>query len=170
MPDARALHELLSHSALPALASGVERYRDRVLAWVADGVFATTIFAALRCEGFAGSYSAVRRVVQKLPRALNPTVPLDFAPGHSAQVDFGAGPTLIENGRRIKTWVFVMVSFSRLLYAELSPRLICRSGWRSFAIGVGRACGRCCGNRCALHDAKGVIDRGSVFFRSQCSR
>ena len=120
MPDARTLHELLSHSGLPAVASGVERYRDRVLAWVADGVFATTIFAALRREGFSGSYSAVRRFVQKLPRALNPTVPLDFAPGHSAQVDFGAGPTLIENGRRIKTWVFVMVlSFSRLLYAEL---------------------------------------------------
>lgn len=40
--------------------------------------------------------------------------------GASAQVDFGAGPALIEEGRRIKTWVFVMVlSFSRLLYAEL---------------------------------------------------
>lgn len=120
MPDARVLHEWLSHSVQPAVASGVERYRDQVLAWVADGVFATTIFAALKREGFGGSYSAVRRFVQKLPRAVNPTVPLDFAAGYSAQVDFGGGPSLFENGRQIKTWVFVMVlSFSRLLYAEL---------------------------------------------------
>ncbi len=120
LPEPRELHEKLSPEATVSVASAVERYRDRVTAWVADGVAGTTIFAALKREGFAGSYSAVRRFVQKLPRALNPTVPLDFAPGESAQVDFGAGPALIEGGRRIKTWVFVMVlSFSRLLYAEL---------------------------------------------------
>ncbi len=63
----------------------------------------------------------MRRFLRKLPRALNPTVPLDFGPGESAQVDFGAGPTLVEGGRRIKTWVFVMVlSFSRLLYAWIN--------------------------------------------------
>ena len=120
LPEARELHEKVDVAVQPSVASAVERFRDRVTAWVAEGVAATTIFAALRREGFAGSYSAVRRFVQKLPRALNPTVPLDFPAGASAQVDFGAGPALVEEGRRIKTWVFVMVlSYSRLLYAEL---------------------------------------------------
>ena len=120
LPEPAVLHALLNRTPTPAVASGVEQHRARVTAWLADGVAVTTIFAALRREGFTGSYSAVRRFAQKLPRALNPTVPLDFAPGESAQVDFGAGPTLLEGGRRIKTWVFVMVlSFSRLLYAEL---------------------------------------------------
>ncbi|MGH8676924.1 MAG: IS21 family transposase, partial [Burkholderiales bacterium] len=120
LPDAAELHKMLSRRSPPSVTSGVECFRERVAAWVQDGVAATTIFGALKRDGFAGSYSAVRRFVQKLPRALNPTVPLDFAPGESAQVDFGAAPALIEGGRRIKTWVFVMVlSFSRLLYAEL---------------------------------------------------
>ena len=120
LPEARELCELLSRSAPASVPSGVENYRDKVLAWAADGIAGTTIFGALKREGFIGSYSAVRRFLRKLPRALNPTVPLDFGPGESAQVDFGAGPSLIEGGRRIKTWVFVMVlSFSRLLYAEL---------------------------------------------------
>jgi len=120
LPDPHQLHEKLAVGARSAVVSGVERYRDRVVAWVEDGVFTTTIYAALKREGFAGSYSAVRRFVQKLPRALNPTVPLDFAPGASCQVDFGAGPALLEVGRRIKTWVFVAVlSYSRVLYAEL---------------------------------------------------
>jgi len=120
LPEPHELHEKLAVSARPAVASAVEGHRDRVVAWVEDGVFTTTIYAALKREGFAGSYSAVRRFVQKLPRALNPTVPLDFAPGVSCQLDFGAGPAVIEGGRRIKTWVFVAVlSYSRLLYAEL---------------------------------------------------
>jgi transposase len=120
LPSTAQLHDLLSSKASPSVPSGVEQYRDKVLAWVADGVAGTTIFTALKREGFAGSYSSVRRFVQRLPRLPQVTVPLDFGPGESAQVDFGAGPALVEAGRRIKTWVFVMVlSFSRLLYAEL---------------------------------------------------
>lgn len=120
LPGPSELHGSLSSKSRPAVPSGVEQYRDKVRAWVADGVAATTIFGALKREGFGGSYSAVRRFVQRLPQAVEATVPLDFGPGESAQVDFGAGPALLEAGRRIKTWVFVMVlSFSRLLYAEL---------------------------------------------------
>lgn len=120
LPEAVELHGLLSSKAMPSVPSGVEQYREKVLAWVADGVAGTSIFSALKREGFGGSYSAVRRFLQRLPQVQEATVPLDFGPGESAQVDFGAGPSLLEAGRRIKTWVFVMVlSFSRLLYAEL---------------------------------------------------
>lgn len=120
MPEASAVHALMSRPATASVISAVDRYRDQVTGWVADGVAATTIYAALKREGFAGSYSAVRRFVAKLPQQPQATVPLDFGPGESAQVDFGAAPSIVECGRRIKTWIFVMVlSFSRLLYAEM---------------------------------------------------
>ena len=47
---------------------------------------------------------------------------LDFAPGESAQVDFGMGPMMtdVHTGEIFKTWIFVMVlSWSRHQYAEI---------------------------------------------------
>ncbi len=47
---------------------------------------------------------------------------LDFDPGHTAQVDFGKGPEVIDHhtGEIQKTWFFVMVlAWSRHMYAEL---------------------------------------------------
>ena len=67
--------------------------------------------------GFTGSYSSVRRRVQKI-HAKNPeaSCALEFAPGEAAQVDFGTGPTITDvfTGAETKTWVFVMtLCFSR---------------------------------------------------------
>ena len=50
---------------------------------------------------------------------------LRFKPGESAQVDFGAGPKLMDEhtGEVRKTWIFVMVlSWSRHMYAEIVYR------------------------------------------------
>ncbi|CDQ11484.1 hypothetical protein AFERRI_560033 [Acidithiobacillus ferrivorans] len=55
----------------------------------------------------------------KLPDA---TMRLIFAPGEAAQVDFGAGPALIDpvTGEIRKTWFFVMtLCWSRHQYAEI---------------------------------------------------
>jgi len=69
------------------------------------------------------SYSAIRRFLQaNEPIPLKATVRLDFAPAEAAQVDFGAGPRILDTdtGERRKTWVFVMtLCFSRHQYAEL---------------------------------------------------
>ena len=48
------------------------------------------------------------------------TVPLSFAPGEAAQVDFGAGPMLMHpSGILRRTWAFVMtLCFSRHQYVE----------------------------------------------------
>ena len=96
LPDAATLAGIFSNAAVApkSVRSGVEAFRERVCAWVDDDVSAASIFSALKREGFGGSYSAVRRFVSKLPKVIRATVPLDFAPAESAQVDFGSGLSL----------------------------------------------------------------------------
>jgi len=75
--------------------STLEPHRQRLSAWVEQGVSGTAIHAALkRQHGWTGSYSAVRRLVADIRSQLPPetTCRLDFDPGDAAQVDFGAGP------------------------------------------------------------------------------
>ena len=99
-------------------------FQQQVQTWVDEGVCWTTIHRALVDRlAFKGSYSAVRRLAQKLkkPKA---TCMLDFAPGEAAQVDFGKGPTITDAFTRevIPTWIFVMtLCFSRHQYAEIVP-------------------------------------------------
>jgi Mu transposase-like protein/integrase-like protein len=59
-----------------------------------------------------------RLAAERVPDA---TVPLQFAPGEAAQVDFGAGPTLPDpaSGTPRRTWCFVMtLCWSRHQYLE----------------------------------------------------
>lgn len=98
--------------------------RDTIAAWFQAGLQGTTIHAALqRNHGYAGSYSAVRRLLQGLASEVAPdaTSRLDFAPGEAAQVDFGRGPDFVDvhTGEVIKSWFFVMtLAWSRHQYAE----------------------------------------------------
>ena len=104
--------------------STVEPYRERIARWADQGVNGVVIHAALcREHGYTGSYSAVRRLLQGLAAARPPaaTVRLQFAPGEAAQVDFGAGPKLLDPARNEvrRTWCFVMtLCFSRHQYVE----------------------------------------------------
>lgn len=72
------------------------------------------IHAALcREHGYTGSASSVYRMLAASSASRPPeaTVRLDFAPGEVAQqVDFGAGPVLVEPeiGESRRTWCFVM--------------------------------------------------------------
>ena len=105
-------------------SSTVAPYRAQIQAWVGEGIDGTTIHRALvRNHGFTGSYSAVRRFVQSLPNdQAKATVILDFAPGEAAQVDFGAGPKLIDlhTGEVRSSWFFIMtLCYSRHQYAEI---------------------------------------------------
>ena len=92
--------------------STLEPHRQQLGAWVEQGVSGTAIHAALkRQHGWTGSYSAVRRLVADIRSQLTPetTCRLDFEPGDAAQVDFGAGPTLVHpDGQPRRTWAFVM--------------------------------------------------------------
>lgn len=128
LPDDPILAETLLRQRDPKeSASSVLPYAAEIQKWAEQGIQATTIFEALRREkGFSGHYSAVRRFVQKIrPAEARMTMILDFKPGEAAQVDFGAGPKLIDpkTGKTISTWFFLMtLAFSRHAYAEIVLR------------------------------------------------
>jgi len=111
--DHNPTHQSLSHS-----------YEEQIRQWVNAKICMTTIHQTLVDQfGFTGSYSSIRRLVQRLelhqPEA---TCVLDFAPGEAAQVDFGKGPDITDafTGHTFKTWIFVMtLCFSRHQYAEI---------------------------------------------------
>jgi transposase len=106
-----------------ASSSLVLPFREQVLAWANEGLDGTTIHKALiRLYGFSGSYSSVRRFLQnEMEKSPNATVILDFDPAEAAQVDFGAGPRMVDmtTGEELKSWFFVMtLCYSRHQYAE----------------------------------------------------
>jgi transposase len=103
--------------------SGLEVHRALIASWIEQQVPGTAILAALRREhGYTGSYSSVYRMIVSInaDRPPEATVPLSFAPGEAAQVDFGAGPMLPDaDGVLRRTWAFVMtLAFSRHQYVE----------------------------------------------------
>jgi hypothetical protein len=104
--------------------STVEPYRAQVERWASEGVGGMAIHAALcRDHGYRGSYSAVRWILAGVRASLPPeaTVRLHFPAGEAAQVDFGAGPFLLDpaSGQMRRTWAFVMtLCFSRHQYVE----------------------------------------------------
>lgn len=111
---------------VPLQVSLIEPYREQIQAWWEQGIQGTTIHQALiRNHQFPGSYSSVRRFLQKLQDAHpQATTVLEFPPGEAAQVDFGSGPKIQDVFSRepIFTWVFVMtLAFSRHQYAEIVP-------------------------------------------------
>ena len=121
--DATLAQRLRPRGERRSTISLVEPYADDVRRWWREGIAATAITAALkRKHGFRGSYSSVRRFVQRLD-AQHPeaTVRLEFAPGDAAQVDFGKGPQIVDprTGELKSTWIFVMtLAWSRHQYAE----------------------------------------------------
>jgi transposase len=103
--------------------STLEPHRAQLVAWVEQGVSGAAIHAALkRQHAWAGSYSAVRRLLADIRRHLPPetTCRLQFDAAEAAQVDFGAGPTLVHpDGQPRRTWAFVMtLCHSRHQYVE----------------------------------------------------
>ena len=126
LPEDQAIANALgaAHRQARSTISSVEPFRELVSRWVSQGVSGVAIHAALRREhGYGGSYSSVYRMLAALRAALPPeaTVALTFAPAEAAQVDFGAGPVLVDPalGEPRRTWCFVMtLCFSRHQYVE----------------------------------------------------
>jgi transposase len=126
LPDDAALAAVFGDAPrAPTAVSTLEPWPEQIATWVDAGVQGTTIHATLRRNhGYTGSYSAVRRFVQHMAaqRPLVTTMRLTFLPAEAAQVDFGAGPTIVDvhTGEVMKTWIFVMtLAFSRHQYAEV---------------------------------------------------
>jgi len=125
LPDDATIAALIGQARRArSTISTVEPHRAQVERWAAQGVGGVAIHAALcRDHGYRGSYSAVRRILAAIRASLpaQATVPLTFAPAEAAQVDFGAGPLLLDPDRGAvrRTWCFVMtLCFSRHQYVE----------------------------------------------------
>ena len=123
MPSNETIAAAMAPSTTPIYTSSIDPYAEQVLAWARCGVTGVAIHQGLvRNFEFTGAYSSVKRFLQRHCKAEPATtVILDFKPGEAAQLDFGAGPQLInwENGEVVKTWFFVMtLAFSRHQYVE----------------------------------------------------
>lgn len=116
--------------------------------WIQDkldgGLSAQRIFQDLVIEkGFAGSYSSVKRYVRRLGAATPlPFRRMECRPGEEVQVDFGAGPWVVEDGRKRRTHVLrITLSHSREGYSEAIFRQ---------TVNVGLLCPQNVGLRCPL--------------------
>ncbi len=95
-------------------------YKERLIAWIEQGLSALRMHKELLRLGVKVSYSSVKNFVAITKRNNNIFMRIHTAAGEEAQVDFGyVGYTLDNNGKRRKTWVFNMrLSYSRLDYFE----------------------------------------------------
>jgi transposase len=125
MPDDASLTAMLGPDPqLPRQPSSVEPHQAVVQRLVDQGVEMTAIYQRL-CQdhGYTGSYSAVRRFVNRLyPREPEAVVRVHTPPGEELQVDFGRVGWLFDpvSGRARPAYVFVAtLCYSRHQYAEL---------------------------------------------------
>jgi transposase len=105
----------------PGRPSHCDPFNDLIKEKLDSGLSAQRVWQDLRSEhGFTGSYSSVKRFV----RRLGATTPLPFRrmecePGHEAQVDFGTGAWVIEDGTRRRPHILrITLSHSRKSYSE----------------------------------------------------
>ena len=126
LPDDAAIAAVLATAARRARSSisSLEPHRGLIERWAEQKVSGVAIHAALcRDYGYTGSASSVYRMLADIGTGRSPetTVRLDFAPGEAAQVDFGAGPMMLDPavGEPRRTWAFVMtLCWSRHQYVE----------------------------------------------------
>ena len=98
-----------------------EPYRKIIEEKIEGGLTAQRIYQDLRDDhGFQGSYSSVKRYVRKIVSSgALPYRRIETEPGKEAQVDFGRGAWVVEDGRRRRPWVLrVTLSNSRKSYSE----------------------------------------------------
>jgi transposase len=114
--------------AILPLGSGVgrrsqcEEWRTQIQQGIEAGLSAQRIYQDLvREQGFGGGYDAVKRFVRRLTQQADPPFQrIEVEPGAEAQVDFGQGAWVIEDGKRRRPHLFrVVLSHSRKAYSEV---------------------------------------------------
>jgi transposase len=105
----------------PGRISQCEAYRVAIQVSLDRGLSAQRIYQDLVSEqSFEGSYDSVKRYVRQLEQASPlPFRRMESDPGQEAQVDFGQGAWVVEEGRRRRPHVLrVILSYSRKGYTE----------------------------------------------------
>jgi len=111
----------LTAGFLPGPASLCDPFRESIAQKIDQGLEGVRIWQDLIHEnGFAGSYSSVKRFL----RHLRPTQELPFRrmecpPGEEMQVDFGTGAWTLVDGKKRRPYIFrIVISYSRKAYSE----------------------------------------------------
>jgi transposase len=122
LPANEVIAEMVRQPEGPQANSLVEPHAELVLGWAKRGITGVAIHQTLvRNFGFTGAYNSVKRFLRRHREKAPATIILDFKPGEVAQVDFGAGPPLVDKdtGEVLKTWFFVMtLAYSRHQHVE----------------------------------------------------
>ena len=124
LPEIQILGSVLDPPPVPRhMRSTVEPFAEQVETLLDNGVEMQTIWQRLRDDhGYTGSYSSVRRYVNRMhPKEPEVVCRMETGPGEEAQVDFGSAGLQWDprSGRHRKAWMFVMtLSWSRHQYVE----------------------------------------------------
>lgn len=104
-------------------SSQLDGYKETIVSLIEKHPYtATQIYQRLQDEGYEGSYSLVKQYVRKIrPKRKPAFLTLAFAPGESAQVDWGIYKTIAVGTTRRKLNFFVMVlCHSRMMYVAFT--------------------------------------------------
>jgi len=104
-------------------ASKLDPYKPLILKWLETHHYSgQQIFQRLREQGFDGGSTIVRNYVSKVrPRRPAAFLTLHFAPGESAQVDWGSwGSVAVGETQRKLSFFAMVLCYSRLLYVEFT--------------------------------------------------
>lgn len=110
-----------SAGAKAARTSKLDAHRDTIRRLLASHDYsAVQVYQRLKGCGYEGGYTIVRRfVAQVRPRPRKAYLPLTFAPGECAQVDWGsAGSVRVGNTRRALSFFVMVLCHSRWMYVE----------------------------------------------------
>lgn len=104
-------------------SSKLDLLKPRIKGWLEKHPYsAQQIFQLLRQDGYTGGYTILKEYVRKVrPRKPDAYLTLSFAPGESAQVDWGSfGVVPVGNTRRQLSFFVMVLSYSRMMYVEFT--------------------------------------------------
>jgi transposase len=110
-----------SAGAKVARASKLDAHRDTIRRLLASHDYsAVQVYQRLKGSGYEGGYTIVKRfIAQVRPRPHKAYLPLTFAPGECAQVDWGScGSVRVGNTRRALSFFVMVLCHSRWMYVE----------------------------------------------------
>lgn len=98
----------------------LDAYKEKIIEWIEAGLSGVQIYDELQKSGIKVGNSTARDYVYKIKKREKIFIRIHTKTGEEAQVDFGyVGLTLDNQGKKKRTWVFVMcLSYSRLSYCE----------------------------------------------------
>jgi transposase/DUF971 family protein len=119
----RLRYEKRSSSSQTKRPSKLDAFKGTIVRLLASHPYtAAQLFARLKADGYAGSYTILKRYVRKVRPRNNPAfLTLHFAPGQCAQVDWGSWASIrVGETRRALSFFVMVLCWSRKLYLEFT--------------------------------------------------